>query len=179
MVTCSVSIYFQLQQKKFPRIILLNISINKGSCISKCRNLSFATSRQKDEIHGFSTSHSRKPCSPFNECRGSQIHELVPDDIYIVRILHCSYHFYSSSTWQRRRSPVPALFKDRPPDYHMFLMFILFAFLGAFSALMLQHKPRVGKIFRISAIASMLSALAIVFNAAALWFVGPLLKRIN
>ena len=98
MVTCSVSIYFQLQQKKFPRIILLNISINKGSCISKCRNLLFATSRQKDEIHGFSTSHSRKPCSPFNECRGSQIHELVPDDIYIVHILHCSYHFYGSST---------------------------------------------------------------------------------
>ncbi|KAF3974355.1 hypothetical protein CMV_002308 [Castanea mollissima] len=65
-------------------------------------------------------------------------------------------------------SPVPALFKERPPDYHMFLMFILFAFLGAFSALMLQHKPRVEKIFRISAIASMLSALAIVFNAAAL-----------
>ena len=76
-------------------------------------------------------------------------------------------------------NPVPALFKDRPPDYHMFLIFILFAFLGAFSALMLQHKPRVGKIFRISAIASMLSALAIVFNAAALWFVGPLLKHIN
>nr|POE92091.1 hypothetical protein CFP56_29635 [Quercus suber] len=65
-------------------------------------------------------------------------------------------------------SPVPVLFKDRPPDYHMFLMFILFAFLGAFSALMLQHKPRVGKIFKISAIASMLSALAIVLNAAAL-----------
>ncbi|KAK9997464.1 hypothetical protein SO802_022150 [Lithocarpus litseifolius] len=76
-------------------------------------------------------------------------------------------------------NPVPTLFKDRPPDYHMFLMFILFAFLGAFSALMLQHKPRVGKIFRISAIASMLSAFATVFNAAALWFVGPLLAHIN
>uniref|UniRef100_A0A7N2MU21 Uncharacterized protein n=1 Tax=Quercus lobata TaxID=97700 RepID=A0A7N2MU21_QUELO len=76
-------------------------------------------------------------------------------------------------------SPVPALFKDRPPDYHMFLMFILFAFLGAFSALVLQHRPRFGKIFRISAIASMLSALAIVLNAVALWFAGPLLKHIN
>ena len=111
---CSVSIHFQLKQKKFPRIILLNIyiyiyiytyiliilniSINMGSCISKCRNLLFATSRQKDEIHGFSTSHSRKPSSSFNECRGSQILEFVPDDIYIVHILHCSYHFYGSSS---------------------------------------------------------------------------------
>ena len=76
-------------------------------------------------------------------------------------------------------SPVPALFIDRPPDYHMFLMFIPFKFLGAFSALVLQHKPRFGKIFRISAIASMLSALAIVLNAVALWFAGPLLKHIN
>ncbi|KAL4632109.1 hypothetical protein ACB092_04G028400 [Castanea dentata] len=61
-------------------------------------------------------------------------------------------------------NPVPALFKDRPPDYHMFLMFILFAFLGSFSALMLQHKPRVEIFFRISAVASMLSALAICFS---------------
>ena len=41
-------------------------------------------------------------------------------------------------------SPVPALFIDRPPDYHMFLMFILFAFLGAFSALMCWVPYRVG-----------------------------------
>ena len=41
-------------------------------------------------------------------------------------------------------SPVPALFIDRPPDCHMFLMFILFEFLGAFSALMCWVPYRVG-----------------------------------
>ena len=133
----------------------------------------------KRNFRSFSTSHSRKPSSPFNERRGSQILELVHDEIY----LYISSTAATISIVLPHENvdgiPVPALFKDRPPDYHMFLMFILFAFLGAFSALVLQHKPRFGKFFRISAIASMLSALAIVLNAVALWFAGPLLKHIN
>ncbi|KAL4632108.1 hypothetical protein ACB092_04G028300 [Castanea dentata] len=64
--------------------------------------------------------------------------------------------------------PVSTLFKDRPPDYHMFLIFTLSAFLGAFSSMMIQHKERVERFCRIYAIASMLSAIAIVFCAAAL-----------
>ena len=74
-------------------------------------------------------------------------------------------------------NPVPTLFKDRPPDYHMFLIFNLFAFLGAFSSMMIQHKARVEKFCRIYAIASMLSALAIVFCTTALWFERPLLNH--
>uniref|UniRef100_A0A2N9G9V2 Uncharacterized protein n=1 Tax=Fagus sylvatica TaxID=28930 RepID=A0A2N9G9V2_FAGSY len=72
--------------------------------------------------------------------------------------------------------PVPTLFRNRPTDYHMFLICTLFAFMGAFSALFIQDKPRVEKFCRIYAMVSMLSALAIVLYAAALWFVGPLLK---
>ena len=71
--------------------------------------------------------------------------------------------------------PVPALFRDRPTDYHMFLISTLFAFISAFSALLIQHKPRVERCCRIIAIASMLSALTIVLFATALWFLGPLL----
>lgn len=72
--------------------------------------------------------------------------------------------------------PVPTFFRDRPTDYYIFLISTLFAVVGAFSALLNQHKPRVERFFGICAVASMLSALAIVLYAASLWFVGQLLQ---
>ena len=66
--------------------------------------------------------------------------------------------------------PVPLFFRDRSTDYQMFLASTLFAFMGAFGSLMVQHKPRVERVCRIVAVASLLSALAIVLYAAALWF---------
>ncbi|GMY32752.1 btb/poz and math domain-containing protein 2 [Fagus crenata] len=75
--------------------------------------------------------------------------------------------------------PVPVLFRDRPTYYHMFLISTMFAFLGAFSALLLQHKPRFERFCRIIAVASMLSALAIVLYAAAFCFYGQLLNQVK
>lgn len=70
---------------------------------------------------------------------------------------------------------VPVFFRDRPRYYHMFVVSTVFAVMGAYSALVIQykHKPRVEIFCRIYAMASMLSALAIVLYAAALWFVAP------
>lgn len=65
--------------------------------------------------------------------------------------------------------PVPVFFRDRSMDYHMFLVSTLFAFMGAFCSLMIQHKSSFERVCRIIAVASLLSALAIVFYAAALW----------
>ena len=64
---------------------------------------------------------------------------------------------------------VPSLFRDLLNLYQIFLMSTVFAFVGAFSSLMIQHKPRVERFFRIIAVASILFALAIVFYATALW----------
>ena len=68
---------------------------------------------------------------------------------------------------------VPVIFRDRPAYYHMFVVSNVFAFMGAYGALVIQrkHKPRVELFCRISAMASMFSALAIVLYAASLWFV--------
>ena len=65
---------------------------------------------------------------------------------------------------------VPIFFRDRPRYYHMFVVSTVFALMGAYSALVIQHKhkPRVERFCRIYAIASMLVAIAIVFCAAAL-----------
>jgi len=64
---------------------------------------------------------------------------------------------------------VPSLFRDLPNLYQIFLISTVFAFVGAFSSLMNQHKPRVERFFRIIAVASILFALAIVLYATALW----------
>lgn len=63
---------------------------------------------------------------------------------------------------------VPTFFRDRPKNYYMFLISTLYAVVGAFSALLIPHKPKVKRLFRIYAVASMLLALAIVLYAAAL-----------
>lgn len=68
---------------------------------------------------------------------------------------------------------VPVIFRDRPAYYHMFVVSDVFAFIGAYGALVIQrkHKPRVELFCWISAMASMFSALAIALYAAARWFV--------
>ncbi|KAL4632092.1 hypothetical protein ACB092_04G026700 [Castanea dentata] len=70
---------------------------------------------------------------------------------------------------------VPVFFRDRPRYYHMFVVSTVFAVMGAYGALVIQykHKPRVEIFCRTYAMASMLSALAIVLYAAALWFIAP------
>ena len=70
---------------------------------------------------------------------------------------------------------VPVIFRDLPTHYHMFVVSTVFAFMGAYSALVFQrkHKPRIELFCGIYAMASMFSALAIVLEAAALWFVAP------
>ena len=70
---------------------------------------------------------------------------------------------------------VPVFFRDLPRYYHMFVVSTVFAVMGAYNALAIQYKHKLGvEIFcRIYAIASMLSALAIVLYAVALWFVAP------
>ena len=65
-------------------------------------------------------------------------------------------------------SMVPVFFRDRSTDYLIFLVFTLVAFMCAFSTVMIEHKPMVERFLRITAVASMLSALAIVVYAAAL-----------
>ena len=69
--------------------------------------------------------------------------------------------------------PVPGIFRDRLTYYHTFLVSTMFAFLGAYSALVFQskHNPRIERFCTIYAIASMFSALAILLYATALWFV--------
>ncbi|KAK9997467.1 hypothetical protein SO802_022153 [Lithocarpus litseifolius] len=64
--------------------------------------------------------------------------------------------------------PVPVFFRDRPTIYHIFLSCTLFALLGSFSSLMVQHKPRVERVFRIYAMASMISALVTLLYATVL-----------
>ncbi|KAK9997471.1 hypothetical protein SO802_022157 [Lithocarpus litseifolius] len=67
-------------------------------------------------------------------------------------------------------SPVPTLvFKDRPIAFHAFLISIMFSFTGALTALLIQHRPRIERYCRVYAMASMLSALAILLYATALW----------
>ena len=70
--------------------------------------------------------------------------------------------------------PVPVFFRGLPTIYHIFLSCTLFAFLGSSSSLMVQHKPRVERVFRIYAVASMISALVTLLYATVLRFVGPL-----
>ncbi|KAK7831915.1 hypothetical protein CFP56_026977 [Quercus suber] len=38
--------------------------------------------------------------------------------------------------------PVPTCFRDRPTNYYMFLISTLYAVAGAFSALLIPHKPK-------------------------------------
>lgn len=70
---------------------------------------------------------------------------------------------------------VPVIFRDRPTYYHMYVVSTVFAFMCAYSALVIQrkHMPRVEKFCRMFAVASMFSALVILLYAAALWFVVP------
>ncbi|KAF3974362.1 hypothetical protein CMV_002315 [Castanea mollissima] len=70
--------------------------------------------------------------------------------------------------------PVPVFFRGRPTVYHIFLSCTLFAFLGSFSSLMVQHKPRVERVFRIYAVASMICALVTLLYATVLRYVAPL-----
>ena len=66
-------------------------------------------------------------------------------------------------------SPVPTLvFKDQPTVFHAFLISIMFSFTGALTALLIQHRPRIERLCRVYAMASMLSALAILLSATAL-----------
>ena len=69
--------------------------------------------------------------------------------------------------------PVPVFFRGRPTIYHIFLSCTLFAFLGSFSSLMVQHKPKVERVFRIYAVASMISALVTLLYATVLRYVAP------
>lgn len=73
---------------------------------------------------------------------------------------------------------VPVFFRDRPTYYHMFVVSTVFALLGAYGALVIRHKhmPKIEIFCRIYAMASMLSSLAIVLYAAALWFVAAVGK---
>uniref|UniRef100_A0A7N2MRT6 Uncharacterized protein n=1 Tax=Quercus lobata TaxID=97700 RepID=A0A7N2MRT6_QUELO len=57
---------------------------------------------------------------------------------------------------------VPVFFRGRPTYYRKFLVSTLFAFMGAFIALIIQDKPRVERLCRITAMAFMLSSVAIV-----------------
>ena len=67
-------------------------------------------------------------------------------------------------------SPVPiVVFKDRPIAFHGFLVSIMLSFTCSFSALMIQHRPRVEIFFRVYAMASMISALVILLCAATRW----------
>ncbi|KAL4632103.1 hypothetical protein ACB092_04G027800 [Castanea dentata] len=67
-------------------------------------------------------------------------------------------------------SLVPILvFKDRPIAYHAFLVSIMISLTGAFSALLIQHKPRVERFCRVYAMASMISALSILLCATIYW----------
>ena len=70
-------------------------------------------------------------------------------------------------------SLVPTLvFNDRPTAYHAFLISIMFSFTGALSALLIQHRPRIERFCRAYAMASMISALAILLYATARWGFG-------
>ncbi|KAF3959047.1 hypothetical protein CMV_016103 [Castanea mollissima] len=67
-------------------------------------------------------------------------------------------------------SPVPILvFKDQPKAFHAFLISIMFSFTGAFSALLIQRRPRVERFCRVYAMASMMLAIAILLYAIAHW----------
>ena len=67
-------------------------------------------------------------------------------------------------------SIVPILvFKDRPIAYHAFLVSIMISLTGAFSALLIQHKPRLERFCRVYAMASMISALSILLYATIYW----------
>ena len=70
---------------------------------------------------------------------------------------------------------VPVFFRDRPTYYYMFVVSTMFALIGAYGTLGIQHKhkPRIEIFCRMYAFASMFSALAIVLLVAALWFVAP------
>ena len=87
------------------------------------------------------------------------------DEINGLHLLHYGYDFYVNS--------VPVFFRGRPTIYHIFLSCTLFAFLGSFSSLMVQHKPRVERVFRIYAVPSMISALVTLLYAIVLRFVAP------
>lgn len=101
-------------------------------------------------------------------------------DIYVMKLI-----LYTSSTTATvlmilpqakvNGGLVPVFFRDRPRYYYMFVVSTMFALIGVYSTLVIQHKqkPRIEKFCRMYAIASMLSALAIVMFAAALWFVAP------
>ena len=65
--------------------------------------------------------------------------------------------------------PVPALFKDRPTLYGIFLISALSAFLGALGSPLIQHKARIERFCRVIGLAFMLSALVLVLYATALW----------
>ena len=61
------------------------------------------------------------------------------------------------------------VFKDQPIAYHAFLISIMLSFTGAHSSLLIQHRPRVERFCRVYAMASMISALAIVLYATVHW----------
>ncbi|GMY32695.1 btb/poz and math domain-containing protein 2 [Fagus crenata] len=67
-------------------------------------------------------------------------------------------------------TPVPiVVFKDRPTAFHAFLISIMLSFTGAFSAMLIQHRPRVERFCRVYAMASMVSAISILLYTTALW----------
>ena len=73
-------------------------------------------------------------------------------------------------------TPVPiVVFKDRPTAFHAFLISIMLSFIGAFSALLIQHRPRVERFCRFYAMASTISALAILLYATLFGVSGVLL----
>ena len=141
------------------------ISINVRSCQIQCRDLLFAAviKRMKPAPLGLPLSEILLPLlglsKSFNLC-------LMKSIVSISSTATTIFIFLPHEKVDG--SLVPTLFKDRPPDYHMFLISTLSAFLGAFSSMMIQHKERVERFCRIYAIASMLVAIAIVFCAAAL-----------
>ncbi|GMY32758.1 btb/poz and math domain-containing protein 2 [Fagus crenata] len=73
-------------------------------------------------------------------------------------------------------TPVPiVVFRDRPTAFHAFLISIMLSFTGAFSASLIQHRPRVERFCRFYAMASTISALAILLYATLFGVSGVLI----
>ncbi|KAL4632100.1 hypothetical protein ACB092_04G027500 [Castanea dentata] len=126
-------------------------------------------------IHG-SKGCSRKPrpapSSPLPPISNSGVVTNIPPLFPIMSIIYTSCTlgtmFMLLPREQVDGSPVPTLvFKDQPTAFHALLISIMFSFTDALTALLIQHRPRIERFCRVYAMASMLSALAILLYATA------------
>ncbi|KAK9274467.1 hypothetical protein L1049_021715 [Liquidambar formosana] len=66
-------------------------------------------------------------------------------------------------------NPVPTIiFKGLPSTFHTFVISVIFAFSGAFTALMIQNKPKISRFCRYYSMAGMASAAVSLFWALSL-----------